>query len=347
VAGAAGVTHARFADLGRFLEPGDLVVVNTSGTMAAEVDARWTRRGAGTGAVEDRDEPVVVHFSTRLDDGRWVLELRTAPDGARPIRWATAGDRLEFPGGARATLLGGFPEPEARPVRGASSVRLWRAQVAVEGEVDALLARVGRPIRYGYVPRRWPLEAYQTVFATEPGSAEMPSAGRPFTTDLVTRLVAAGVTLAPIVLHTGVSSPEAGEPPAPERFAVPLGTARLVELTRRHGGRVIAVGTTVTRALESAAGPDGRMGAAAGWTDLVLGPDRRARVVDGIVTGLHAPDASHLLLLEAVAGPEVVAAAYAEALRHRYLWHEFGDTCLLLHPAGAGAVAGAGIVAAA
>jgi len=277
------------------------VVVNTSGTMAAEVDARWTRRGAGTGAVEDRDEPVVVHFSTRLDDGRWVLELRTAPDGARPIRWATAGDRLEFPGGARATLLGGFPEPEARPVRGASSVRLWRAQVAVEGEVDALLARVGRPIRYGYVPRRWPLEAYQTVFATEPGSAEMPSAGRPFTTDLVTRLVAAGVTLAPIVLHTGVSSPEAGEPPAPERFAVPLGTARLVELTRRHGGRVIAVGTTVTRALESAAGPDGRMGAAAGWTDLVLGPDRRARVVDGIVTGLHAPDASHLLLLEAVA----------------------------------------------
>jgi S-adenosylmethionine:tRNA ribosyltransferase-isomerase len=196
--------------------------------------------------------------------------------------------------------------------------------------VVAYLLRHGQPVRYGHHRGTFALADVQNVYATEPGSAEMASAGRPFTAELVTALVARGVAVAPLVLHAGVSSPELHEPPAAERFRVPAATARLVESTRSAGSRVVAVGTTVTRALESAAGPDGRVREAAGWTTLVLGPDRPARVVTGLVTGLHAPEASHLRLLEAVAGPAPVARAYDEAVRARYLWHEFGDSMLFL-----------------
>ncbi|MEQ0562432.1 S-adenosylmethionine:tRNA ribosyltransferase-isomerase [Amycolatopsis sp. NEAU-NG30] len=301
VASPAGVEHTVFSSLGDHLRPGDLLVVNTSGTLPAAVDA--TRAG----------RPVVVHFATELDDGAWVVELR-GPGG--PLLDGRPGERLELPSGASLTLLA----PSAP-----GTTRLWRAAVTVEGPVTGFLAAAGRPIRYGYVPGAWPLADYQTVFAREPGSAEMPSAARPFTTSLVTRLVTEGVLFAPLLLHTGVSSPEAGEPPQPERFRVPAPTAALVSWVRDRGGRVIAVGTTAARALESAV-----TGPAEGWTNLVLGPDHPAAVVDGIITGLHAPEASHLLLLEAVAGAAVVQAAYDAAVRRRYLWHEFGDVSLLL-----------------
>jgi len=296
--------HARFRDLGRFLDPGDVVVVNTSATLAAAVDAG----------------PVVVHFSAPRDDGDWVVEPRR-PDQSGPARDVVAGERITLPGGGAVRLRAPVGERE----------RLWRARVAVPGGgVLRYLSRYGRPISYGYLRGRWPLAAYQTVFARDPGSAEMPSAGRPFSTELVTALVGAGITVAPVTLHTGVSSLETGEPPQPERFRVPQHTAGLVTWARARGGRVVAVGTTVARALESVARPDGTVVAGAGWTDLVLGPDRPARVVDGLVTGWHEPQASHLLLLEAVAGPELTQRAYDEAVRNRYLWHEFGDSCLLL-----------------
>jgi S-adenosylmethionine:tRNA ribosyltransferase-isomerase len=309
VAGRDGIEHTRFDQLGRFLEPGDLLVVNTSGTLPAAVDG--TRTGGR----------VVVHFSTALDDGDWVVELRTAPGASKPVLDAMPGERVGLPGTGELTLCAPYTKDERR---------LWRARIDVPGDVVGFLGRYGRPIAYAYVGERWPLASYQTVFATEPGSAEMPSAGRPFSTGLVTRLVSAGVLVAPIMLHTGVSSLESHEPPAAERFAVPATTAELVTWTKARGHRVVAVGTTVVRALESAVRPDGTVGAAGGWTELVLGPEQPARVVDGLVTGMHAPDASHLLLLEAVAGPELVQRAYDEALAGRYLWHEFGDLCLLL-----------------
>jgi S-adenosylmethionine:tRNA ribosyltransferase-isomerase len=158
----------------------------------------------------------------------------------------------------------------------------------------------------------------------------MASAGRPFTARLLVRLMARGITVAPIVLHAGVSSPEAHEPPGTERFSVPEATARLVNTVRAAGSHVVAVGTTVVRALESAATEDGTVLASSGWTALVLGPGRPARAVTGLVTGLHAPEASHLLLLEAVAGTDLVASAYDAAVERRYLWHEFGDSTLFL-----------------
>jgi S-adenosylmethionine:tRNA ribosyltransferase-isomerase len=196
--------------------------------------------------------------------------------------------------------------------------------------MDEHLARHGHPIRYGYLPAEWPLEAYQTVYAADPGSAEMPSAGRPFTPALITRLVAGGVLLAPLTLHTGVSSPERHEAPYPEAFAVPATTARLVNAVRGWGGRVVAVGTTVVRALETAAAGDGTVDPCAGWTSLVVGADRGLRVVDGLLTGWHEPEASHLDMLEAAAGTALLERCYRAALERRYRWHEFGDSHLIL-----------------
>ena len=158
----------------------------------------------------------------------------------------------------------------------------------------------------------------------------MPSAGRPFTQALVTALISRGVQIAPLTLHTGVASAEAHEPPYPERFAVPAATAWLVNAARAAGGRVVAVGTTAVRALESAADGSGRVSAASGWTDLVVTPQRGVRVVDGLLTGLHEPQASHLLMLEAVAGGVLLDRVYAAAVERRYRWHEFGDVNLLL-----------------
>jgi S-adenosylmethionine:tRNA ribosyltransferase-isomerase len=322
VADGPDLTHSRFAELGCFLNPGDLLVVNTSATRAAAVDGEHTRLG-----------PVVVHFSTGLDDGGWVLELRSPGSARSSVRTARPGDRIRLPDGTVLSLLAPYPGPATAAEGSPDGRRLWRTGPLPVGVIERLMTGHGRAIRYGYLSGQWPLNSYQTVFAdpADPqASAEMPSAGRPFSTDLVTRLASQGVMFAPISLHAGVSSLEAGEPPLPERFTVPARTAAQVNWTRQGGGRVIAVGTTVTRALESAIGADGLVGAASGWTELVIRPERPVRAVDGLITGLHDPQASHLLLLQAVVGTESVARAYAEAVEARYLWHEFGDSCLLI-----------------
>jgi S-adenosylmethionine:tRNA ribosyltransferase-isomerase len=230
------------------------------------------------------------------------------------------GARLELPGGAHAELIARF----------AGSERLSVARVECDAPLEDYLRRHGRPIRYGYVAEPWPLDAYQTVFALEPGSAEMPSAGRPFTTELVTQLVARGVLITPVTLHTGLSSPERDEPPSPERYHVPAATARLVNAVRGWNGRVIAVGTTVVRALESVAAVNGTVSEGQGWTNLVVTQERGLRAIDGLLTGLHESGSSHLELLEAVAGRTLLERSYAAALAHGYLWHEFGDLHLIL-----------------
>ena len=312
VAGPDGVAHHRFRDLPELLAPGDLVVVNTSATVAAALDAR---RADG--------RPAPVHVSAPLDDGRWVVELRRR-DGRGPDLDVSPGEALRLPDGRILELDAPYPDAGMTPSR------LWTARVTPPVPALDYLARHGRPIGYGHLAARFPLSDHQTVYATEPGSAEMPSAGRPFTAPLLVRLMARGIVVAPIVLHAAVSSPELHEPPLPERFVVPATTARLVNDTRDAGRRVVAVGTTAVRAIESAADDDGMVEPAAGWTGLVLGPDRPARTVNGLITGLHPPEASHLLLLEAVAGSALVGAAYAAAVDEGYLWHEFGDSMLFV-----------------
>jgi S-adenosylmethionine:tRNA ribosyltransferase-isomerase len=300
------LVHARFRELPRFLSAGDLLVVNTSATLPAALVA-WLG-----------EQRVELWLSTPAPDGTWLVELRTrdrAPYPRPPL-----GLPLDLSGGGHVHLLARF----------AGSERLSVARFELEEPVHDYLRRHGRPIRYGYVPDAWPLDAYQTVFSLEPGSAEMPSAGRPFTAELVTELVSCGVLVSPVTLHTGVSSPELGEPPFPERFRVPHATARLVNAVHGWNGRVIAVGTTVVRALETVAAADGTVSEGQGWTSVVVTPDRGLRAVDGLLTGWHENGSSHLALLEAAAGDELLQRSYRAALEHGYLWHEFGDLHLIL-----------------
>jgi S-adenosylmethionine:tRNA ribosyltransferase-isomerase len=315
VAGPGLVRHTRFHHLPDHLAAGDLLVINTSGTVPAAV--RAVAEGTGSGAV------ALLHVSTTLDDGSWVVEPRRA-DGAGPDRSMSAGQRLTLPDGLVLRLLQPYPSPTT------DHPRLWQARPSRSTPAASYLAVHGRPVEYAYLARPYDLADHQTVYADQPGSAEMPSAGRPFTADLLVRLITRGVLVAPVVLHCQVSSPQSHEPPLPERYQVPETTARLVRSTLQAGRRVVAVGTTVVRALESAVGPDGRIRADAGWTDLVIGPGRPARVVTGLISGLHEPEASHLHLLESVVGPDLVRAAYAAAVDSTYLWHEFGDSMLFL-----------------
>jgi S-adenosylmethionine:tRNA ribosyltransferase-isomerase len=308
---SAVLTHSTFRDLPQFLDPGDLVVINTSGTIPAAIDA-----------VGNDGTPLIVHLSTRLGDDRWVVEPRL-PVGGTKARWTGP-----LPPGPWA--LG----DDARMVLGApyrrSQTRLWTATLHLPLPVLTWLATHGRPIRYAYVPDPWPIETYQNVYTDVPGSAEMPSAGRPFTHQVLTRLVAKGVGVTPIVLHTGVASLEADELPYPERVRVPEETADRVNLAHAEGHRVIAIGTTVVRALESATDDDGCTLPLDGWTDLVITPERGVRAVDGLLTGWHEPEASHLLMLEAVGGRPLLEASYEASLAEQYLWHEFGDSHLIL-----------------
>lgn len=312
VAGPGDLQHRRFPDLAESLEPGDLVVVNNSATVNGEIEALH------------RGRSIVLHAASRLDDGTWVVELRTSPDAADPVLDARPGETISV-GELTVTLVAPYPHEGSSPTGPGN--RLWRGRS--DGDLRELLDGRGRPITYGYLERHYPLSAYQSVFASIPGSAEMASAGRPFTEALVTRLVSRGVAVAPVTLHTGVSSQEAGEGPQPEWHHVPAPTARLVSRTRAHGGRVVAVGTTVTRALESAA-RDGAIRESWGWTEHVVTPEHPPVVVNGLVTGWHDAAASHLLLIEAIAGTELAQAAYDAAVAERYRWHEFGDSALFL-----------------
>lgn len=307
------IQHSQFRDLPGFLRAGDLLIINTSGTLNAALPAR---RADNT--------TVRLHLSNRLDTDTWVVEPRQPADkGTLPLFTASAGECLTLPAGGSATLLAPYSEHSEH-------VRLWRARLDLPARIGRYLQQHGSPIRYNYVPQGWPGSYYQTVYATRMGSAEMPSAGRAFTPALMTRLVARGVLFAPLLLHTGVASLEADEPPYPEYFEVPPASARLVNFARENGGRIIAVGTTAVRALESVADGDGRVNAGSGWTDLIITPDRGLRVVNGMLTGFHEPRATHLAMLQTLAGLPHLRQCYAAALREKYLWHEFGDLHLLL-----------------
>jgi S-adenosylmethionine:tRNA ribosyltransferase-isomerase len=308
--GDEALVHTTFGELPRFLDAGDLVVINTSGTVPAAVP------GIAAGGAA-----VVVHLSTRLDDGRWVVEVRR-PSGRTTERWSgpPPAGRIDLPAGATVELVAPYLDSD----------RLWIATLDLPQPVLTYLVVHGQPIRYHYVERPWPLTAYQNVYVTEPGSAEMPSAGRPFTADVLMRLVAKGVGVTPLVLHTGVASLEANETPYPERFRVPPSTAARVNATHDAGGRVVAIGTTVVRALESAVDAGGGVSARDGWTDLVITPERGVAVVDGLLTGWHEPEASHLLMLEAIGGRPLLERSYRASLDEGYRWHEFGDVHLIL-----------------
>jgi S-adenosylmethionine:tRNA ribosyltransferase-isomerase len=339
VAGPDGPRHRRAAALADALRAGDLLVLNTSDTLAAaltgvtrhgeRVEVHLSTLDPAAGPATDRTRPDPSGYPAALAStrSRWIVEIRTGggPGGV------LGGEPSEVDRAAESIRLAG--DGVLRGVRPTGSRRLWSAELVTPVPLLGWLTEHGDPIRYRYVSARWPLSAYRTTYADTPGSAEMPSAGRAITPRVLRRLHARGVRVAGLLLHTGVSSLEAGDGPHPEWYEVPPSTAAAVAATRADGGRVIAVGTTVVRALESAAvSPtgDGRPVARAGWTDLVITPERGVRTVDGLLTGWHEPAASHLLMLEAVAGRQLLVDSYAAALAGGYRWHEFGDLHLIL-----------------
>lgn len=305
-----GTLHLEFRDLPSVLESGDLLVVNNSRTRPAAVRV-------------SRD--LAIHFSTSQPGGHLVVEPRIPSGMGSERHLAFEESRVQLPGDASLDVLGRYPA-------GSPSRRLWLATFAGsrEGSLDQYLGQWGQPIRYSHVDAPYPISSYQTIFGTVAGSAEMPSAGRPFSSGVVTSLVNAGVRFASLTLHTGVSSLESGELPYPEWFEIPESTATLINHTHRRGGRVIAVGTTVVRALESAADSEGTVHPVKSITDLVIHRDHHTRAVDGLITGWHEPESTHLEMLEAVAGRPMVSASYSAALERGCLWHEFGDSLILL-----------------
>jgi S-adenosylmethionine:tRNA ribosyltransferase-isomerase len=300
----------RFDALGEFLRPGDLLVVNASRMLPALLKAR-----------DENGNPVEVRLAQRRSQDTWDVLLL---DGRRHV--GRAGMKLDFGQGLSALLLD--PRPDL-PF-------LWRARFnpCCMPLID-LIYRLGEPVRYSYVEEVLPLDVYQTVYASRPGSVEMPSAGRPLTWELILKLRRMGVDMASLSLHTGLSSTrddalDASRPNFDEEYEITEQAAAAVNSTRLLGGRVIAVGTTVVRALETAAHPDGLIEAKHGWTSLRIDARYRLRAVDALLTGMHEPASSHLDLLSAFVEPERLQAAYTEAIQRGYLWHEFGDMNLII-----------------
>jgi len=300
------IRHRRFDDLAELFGPGDLLVVNTSRVLPAAVRAT---RASG--------EPVQLRPCVRRP-GEWdALAVQVAPPHANvPLE---AGETLRV----GETVLRVAGRREDIPL-------LWRVRLGTAADLDLIL-RHGEPIRYSYVPEPVPLDAYQPVYASHPGSAESPSAGLPFTWELLSAIRGRGAELAELVLHTGLSSYQDDEFDLEHRlfeewFELRPPSAEAIA----RAGRVVAVGTTVVRALETAAGDDGQVRPMRGWTRLAIGPERPPRVVDALLTGMHEPEASHFDLLRAFLSESLLDRAYREAIAAGYLWHEFGDAALVL-----------------
>ncbi|MHB1629671.1 MAG: S-adenosylmethionine:tRNA ribosyltransferase-isomerase [Bacilli bacterium] len=303
------IFHRRFAQLASCLHAGDLVVVNTSGTMAAALPAHF--HGA----------PLRLHIAVELPDGAYVVERRGANGEPDPTPFAS-GDRVQV-GGCDVAVVGAY-HPRSRLWIVRAPQPLWH-----------LARQLGEPIRYGYVKASVPIADYQTIFARVPGSAEMPSAGRPFTHRNLRELARRGVQIRSLTLHTGLSSHEVqgrldDHPVLPEWYDIPEATAAAVRTARREGRRIVAVGTTVVRALEGMWSERREIGGCSGWTRHLVTPDAPPQIVSALVTGMHDNHTSHLALLLSFAERTLLERGYAQAIERGYEWHEFGDVSLVI-----------------
>lgn len=312
------IASGAFASLGGALRAGDVLVVNDAATRPASV--RFEREGIGAELrlLFDRDDGSAAAFVLGSGDDTMRTEDRGAPP--RLVK----GDRIALEGGLAAEIVDVDPESE-RLLR----VRFAGSKAAVLGA----LYRSGRPVRYAYLEAAPSLWDVQTAYAGRPWASEMPSAGRPLSWAAMGALRANGVDIVRVTHGAGLSS--SGDPkldarlPLEERYAIEEETCLAIERARSRRGRVVAVGTSVVRALESAVGPDGRIVAGEGRTSLRIGKDTALRVVDAILTGMHEVGTSHFELLEAFADRDLLLAAIDRGDREGYLLHELGDSMLL------------------
>lgn len=310
------IVHSNFNHIASFLEAGDVLIVNTSATLNAALKTTLPNGREGR-----------VHLSTPLENNDWLVEIRQVVDkDTKRYYDLKSNQTFELEGGGKLELIAPFYNKTDE----SDHIQLWKVAFILPISTDAYLAQYGYPIKYFNIDKTYPLSYYQTVFAQHPGSSEMPSAGRAFTPELVTQLVLKGVQIAPILLHTGISSLEVDEAPYPEYFEVSDFSANLINKTKKENKRIIAVGTTAIRAIESAVNSSGQVESKKGMTNLYITPERGLTIVNGMLTGFHEPKASHLLMMEALADKEHLSLGYTAAVEQSYYWHEFGDLHLLL-----------------
>jgi S-adenosylmethionine:tRNA ribosyltransferase-isomerase len=299
--------HTQFYRLDEYLKKGDLLVLNASRTVPAVLKSMRETDGA----------EVEVRLAHRKNESVWE---------ALPVSGKlTKGDVIRFSPALTATVIEQSSD---------SPFVLLSFNLCCSSLYNQIYS-LGEPVRYEYIQEPWNLDYYQTVFATIPGSVEMPSAGRAFSWELLFRLQKKGVRIAYITLHTGLSyllddKWHKGPDKNFENYEVPKETADLIRVTKKAGGRVIAVGTTVVRALETVALEKREIEAHSGWTNLYITEDTKLEICDGLITGMHEPEASHLQLLSAFVDKGKLYEAYQDAIKQRYLWHEFGDMNLII-----------------
>ena len=297
-------SHDYFYKLDSYLFEGDLLVLNNSRTIPAVIKGK---RGKQT---------IEIRLSRKLSDKEWEALIVGGV--------VTVGEKIDLPKGLTATITG----------LGAEAPLIILSFSKSGLDLLEIFYRYGEPLHYEYIETPWPLEVYQTVYASVPGSVEMPSAGRAFTWRLLNRLKEKGVNIAYLQLHAGLSYYGNDRWPHPnkhlEEFSISAETAELVNKTKENKGRVIAVGTTVVRAIETAVNTDGKVESQKGITGLYIQKGYPLKAVDGLITGFHEPEASHLDLLSAFINKGLLMKAYKEALADGYLWHEFGDMNLIL-----------------
>jgi S-adenosylmethionine:tRNA ribosyltransferase-isomerase len=314
VTGSNGnIQHSTFKFLDNFLSKGDVLVVNTSATIPAALPLLLPGGSKGK-----------LHLGTKLKEKEWLVEIREIT-GNRTIRWkeGEAGMQFELPSSASVTLKQNFYNND-------QWLDLWIADFDIHESMQKYLSANALPIQYEKLNRQYPLSYYQTFFSFHPGSSEMPSAGRGFTAPLIERLLQKGIVFAPVVLHTGVSSLEENETPYPEYMEIDPLTTSIINTAKKQGRRIIAVGTTAIRAIETALNEEDLVISYHGNTNLFIDENYKMKIADGLLTGFHEPRASHLNMLQSIAGYEHIDMAYREAIKAGYYWHQFGDLHLIL-----------------
>jgi S-adenosylmethionine:tRNA ribosyltransferase-isomerase len=306
--------HSTFNHLSDFLRSGDLLIFNSSRTLPASL--KTINRGI--------NKPSEVRLAEHLPDDTWLV-LFLFENEIQNNSLIKPGQKIEFESGLSAVV----ENPDSR------NPRLWKIKFSATGaELIDIFYQIGKPIRYGYISAPLPLEYYMTVFAIDPGSSEMPSAGRAFTWKMLFDLKNKNIGTSFLTLHTGLSSYmdddlSSTHIVSEEEYFIPAGTAARIRTAKAKGGRIIAVGTTVVRALESSAYLTGKVVAGHSYTNLKITGEHNLKIANGLITGFHEPEASHLDLISAFLNPSQIVKAYEEAIEKKYLWHEFGDLCLI------------------
>ncbi|GEL78624.1 S-adenosylmethionine:tRNA ribosyltransferase-isomerase [Tenuibacillus multivorans] len=301
---AGETTFTSFKNLSDYVQPGDVLIFNNTRTIPASLKVEW------------KDKIIEIRLSQQIDNLIW--------EGIVLKENVNIGDRLIVSSNLTFAVMG----------QGSEAPLLQLESGLNTQETIMEILSVGEPIRYDYIYQPFPINTYQTVYGSVPGSMEMPSAGRAFTWQIINTLKEKGAKVGFVQLFTGLSYYEKDRWPNPsnhpERFCVSKEVADLVNQAKRKGNRVIAVGTTVVRALESA----GKLGDVVEknneYTDLYVNERYERKVVDSLLTGLHEPEASHLDMLTSWLSKDEITALYHEAIERQFLWHEFGDLHLIL-----------------